>query len=148
MLSAPQSLTLPYEFLLQVSIFYCTTGARFIQSENNVFPWFSMFPMNFLRMTKIECALAHSPRASGLRSSSFLAASCAFWSNLGLFDFKERHFHTLSRQGLSLKSKNPATSVAGFSGWLQGFEPWASRATIWRANQLRHTHHKRTHSEC
>ena len=25
--------------------------------------------------------------------------------------------------------------------WIQGFEPWASRATIWRANQLRHTHH-------
>ena len=25
--------------------------------------------------------------------------------------------------------------------WVKGFEPLASRATIWRANQLRHTHH-------
>ena len=27
-------------------------------------------------------------------------------------------------------------------GWIQGFEPWASRATIWRASQLRYTHHR------
>ena len=26
-------------------------------------------------------------------------------------------------------------------GWIVGFEPTASRATIWRASQLRHTHH-------
>ncbi len=26
-------------------------------------------------------------------------------------------------------------------GWVLGLEPRASRATIWRANQLRHTHH-------
>lgn len=28
-----------------------------------------------------------------------------------------------------------------FLGWVQGLEPWISRSTIWRANQLRHTHH-------
>ena len=28
-------------------------------------------------------------------------------------------------------------------GWIEGLEPSASRATIWRANQLRHIHHIR-----
>ena len=33
------------------------------------------------------------------------------------------------------------TSAPKQRGWIQGFEPWASRASIWRANQLRYTHH-------
>ena len=42
-------------------------------------------------------------------------------------------------QQLSLyeKSATPWHSA----GWIQGFEPWAFRATIWRANQLRYIHH-------
>ena len=33
-------------------------------------------------------------------------------------------------------------------GWVLGLEPRASRATIWRANQLRHTHHTRPNRQC
>ena len=33
-------------------------------------------------------------------------------------------------------------------GWILGFEPRASRATIWRANQLRYTHHVEIRQNC
>ena len=35
----------------------------------------------------------------------------------------------------------PQTSLG--KGWIEGLEPSASRATIWRASRLRHTHHKK-----
>ena len=40
-----------------------------------------------------------------------------------------------------IHQKAPRCITAKLPGWIQGLEPWASRATIWRANQLRHTHH-------
>ena len=42
-------------------------------------------------------------------------------------------------QQLSLYEKS--VTVWHSAGWIQGFEPWAFRATIWRANQLRYIHH-------
>ncbi len=37
-----------------------------------------------------------------------------------------------------------AQSFRSMRGWIQGLEPWASRATIWRASQLRYIHHIKT----
>ena len=35
-----------------------------------------------------------------------------------------------------------AQSIRLKKGWVMGLEPMISRTTIWRANQLHHTHHK------
>ena len=41
-----------------------------------------------------------------------------------------------------MKNPRKPLSLRGKSvGWIVGLEPTASRATIWRASQLRHTHH-------
>ncbi len=43
---------------------------------------------------------------------------------------------------ISIKKSRKVPGDNTFTGWVQGLEPWASRATIWRASQLRYTHHK------
>ena len=39
------------------------------------------------------------------------------------------------------KKRTLSNSLSVHVGWLVGLEPTASRATIWRASQLRHSHH-------
>ena len=48
-------------------------------------------------------------------------------------------YRLATSQYLGMRGTGTATNKR--MGWMKGFEPSASRATIWRANQLRHIHH-------
>ena len=45
----------------------------------------------------------------------------------------------IAQESLCILSNPEALDIK--KGWVEGLEPSASRATIWRASQLRHTHH-------